>query len=204
MTPENDAKLCAKYPKIFADRGKNMQESCMYWGLAVGDGWYNLIDILCLTIQSHIDWSVKYHEINTKHNEMVTAARNGDFTLFYKFAEKIEEPWKQQYLDRMLGITETDGQDDYGNALRRIDPIIPQLVADQVKEKFGGLRFYHHGGDDYCDGVIQMAEAMSMVTCEECSATGKTGGRGWIKTLCETHRKKIDEEQYSHHKDPNE
>jgi hypothetical protein len=67
--------------------------------------------------------------------------------------------------------------------------VVPQVVAEQVKEKFGTLRFYYRGGDEVIDGMVRMAESMSGVTCEECGAPGVTGGQGWIKTLCETHRK---------------
>jgi len=67
--------------------------------------------------------------------------------------------------------------------------VVPQVVAEQVKEKFGTLRFYYRGGDDAIDGMVRMAESMSGVTCEECGAPGTTGGQGWISTLCETHRK---------------
>jgi hypothetical protein len=66
---------------------------------------------------------------------------------------------------------------------------IPQVVAMQVKEKFGTLRFYYNGGDDVIDGMVRMAESMSAVTCEECGAPGTTEGQGWITTRCETHRK---------------
>ncbi len=31
----------------------------------------------------------------------------------------------------------------------------------QVKEKFGGLRFYAEGGDNYIEGLIAMSEAYS-------------------------------------------
>jgi hypothetical protein len=203
MTPERDKELCEKYPLIFADRGKSMMESCMYWGLAVGDGWYNIIDIACGTIQNHIDWSIKSHDITIKHNAMVTATRAGDLTLFNKLNEKLDNRYRKETLDRILFIGEEEGK-PYGSGLRLVEPIVPQLVADQVKEKFAGLRFYHHGGDEFCDGVLQMAEGMSIRTCEECGAPGTIGGKGWIKTLCETHRKKIDEEQYSHHKETDE
>jgi hypothetical protein len=43
-----------------------------------------------------------------------------------------------------------------------------QVVAQQVKEKFGGLRFYYRGGDNVIGGMLQMAESMSYVTCENC------------------------------------
>jgi len=61
-----------------------------------------------------------------------------------------------------------------------------QPVAAQVKEKFGGLRFYVDNSDDYTSGVIAMAESMSYRTCEYCGAPGKQTGKGWIKTVCDT------------------
>ena len=67
---------------------------------------------------------------------------------------------------------------------------VPQVTLDQVKEKFGTLRFYYTGGDDYISGLVAMAESMSAVTCEQCGNPGTTGGQGWISTLCETHRNK--------------
>jgi hypothetical protein len=67
---------------------------------------------------------------------------------------------------------------------------VPQVTLDQVKEKFGTLRFYYTGGDDVIDGMVRMAESMSAVTCEQCGNPGTTGGQGWITTLCETHRNK--------------
>lgn len=70
---------------------------------------------------------------------------------------------------------------------KNVRSIIPQVVAVQVKEKFGGLRFYYDGGDDYIRGLSSMAESMSMVTCETCGAPGKRRGDGWIYTACDTH-----------------
>lgn len=197
MTPENDQKLCAKYPKIFVDRDKGPRESCMHWGLAVGDGWYNLIDAACSTIQNHIDSSIKYAKFQTKHNEIVTAVRAGDMTLFNKHYAKMEEKWRNQILEQML---QPDNNEEsrlgYGHGIRPIEPICSQLVADQVKEKFGGLRFYHHGGDELCNGVIDMAQAMSFRICEECGSPGKVGGKAWIRTLCPTHIKKGEESTF--------
>lgn len=59
---------------------------------------------------------------------------------------------------------------------------------DQVKEKFGGLRVYFSGGDDYVWGLVGMAEAISYKTCEVCGNKGEPNKGGWIQTLCETHR----------------
>lgn len=67
-------------------------------------------------------------------------------------------------------------------------PECPQVVAAQVKEKFGTLRFYYDGGDDYISGVVALAESMSGQLCEDCGKPGSTGGKGWISTLCHEHR----------------
>jgi hypothetical protein len=66
---------------------------------------------------------------------------------------------------------------------------VPQVTLDQVKEKFGTLRFYYTGGDEHISGMVRMAESMSAVTCEECGNPGKTRGSGWIYTACEAHAK---------------
>lgn len=55
----------------------------------------------------------------------------------------------------------------------------------QIKEKFGGLRVYSNGGDDYTRGLIGMAECWSYKTCEICGNKGQTTKHGWLKTICE-------------------
>lgn len=124
MKKELDEKLCETYPAIFADRRGDKRKTCMVWGFACGDGWYDLIERLCAVIQNH-------HE-------------------------------------------------NY--------PDVPQTVAAQVKEKFGGLRFYVDGGDEYIHGAIAMAETMSFRICEECGKPGDRVGGGWIRTLCDEHK----------------
>lgn len=66
------------------------------------------------------------------------------------------------------------------------EPVI-QVVAVQVKEKFGGLRFYYDGGDDVVYGMVRMAESWAARTCEECGQPGKIRNGGWIRTLCDEH-----------------
>ena len=59
------------------------------------------------------------------------------------------------------------------------------VTFDQIKEKWGGLRIYHSGGDDYVDGIIIMAEEMSYKICERCGCPGSSNKQGWIMTLCD-------------------
>jgi hypothetical protein len=63
----------------------------------------------------------------------------------------------------------------------------PDVVVTQIKEKFGGLRFYYDGGDNTVDGMVRMAESWAHRSCEECGAPGKSREGGWIKVLCDTH-----------------
>jgi hypothetical protein len=57
----------------------------------------------------------------------------------------------------------------------------------QVKEKFGGLRFYINTGSDAIHDRISQAENESYKTCEQCGKPGVPRGGGWIKTLCDEH-----------------
>jgi len=61
-----------------------------------------------------------------------------------------------------------------------------QVVADQVKEKFGTLRFYYSGGDDVIEGMVSMAESMTHRTCEDCGCPGEQRSGSYVRTLCKT------------------
>jgi hypothetical protein len=69
----------------------------------------------------------------------------------------------------------------------RTEEVVPQVVLQQVKEKFGTLRFYYSGGDDYISGLVSMAESMSGIMCETCGNPGTRTSGGWIKTACKEH-----------------
>ena len=130
MTPEKDAILRQKYPKIFKN-SEFQQEPIEMWGLECGEGWFNIIDTLCEKIQKHVD----RRESNVQDATMLEGL---------------------------------------------------QVVADQVKEKFGGLRFYAHGGDDITDALISYAETISFRVCETCGASGKQHtAAGWVHTACD-------------------
>ena len=61
------------------------------------------------------------------------------------------------------------------------------VIVDQVKEKFGALRFYVTGSDYTIDGMISMAEHMSEHTCEVCGNPGELRNGSWLVTLCDLH-----------------
>lgn len=122
MKTELQQKLFDKYPKIFRQKDLSMRETCMCWGIETGDGWYDLIDHLCLMIQFWVD-------------------NNG----------------------------------------------LEQVEATQVKEKFGGLRFYINHHNDFVNGLITLTMHLSENTCEVCGSTKNiTQTKGWIRTVCQS------------------
>ena len=81
------------------------------------------------------------------------------------------------------------GDDDEKNGIR---------VA-QIKEKFGGLRFYVDGiPSEWQRGVIALAESMSFKICEECGKPGVKRDTDWIKTLCDDCYVKVEDKQWRH------
>jgi hypothetical protein len=74
--------------------------------------------------------------------------------------------------------------DNHQDGLDQEDAEYYQVTVQQVKEKFGSLRFYISGGDDYIYGMISMAEAISEKTCEDCGAKAEVTTKGWIRNLC--------------------
>ena len=58
-------------------------------------------------------------------------------------------------------------------------------IAVQVKEKYGGLRFYVSGGTEAIFEAIDKAEELSLKTCEVCGEPGHQQGTGWIYTMCD-------------------
>jgi hypothetical protein len=138
-----------KYPKIFRDMYGPMDKTCMHWGIETNDGWFFLIDWLCKSIQSYIDY--RQTLIKNGHN------------------------WENE-------------------------PPIPQVVASQIKEKFGGLRFYYEGGDDHIHSLVIASEELSYFICEDCGAFDESVGqtsKGWIKVLCEKCAKKSKRDDFT-------
>jgi len=66
-----------------------------------------------------------------------------------------------------------------------------QVVAVQVKEKFGGLRFYIDGGDEKAYDIIHFFESLSYIICEECGSSNATSETtcGWVRTRCKNCKK---------------
>lgn len=164
MKDELTQKLAQKYPTIFTELDSTPQQSCMAFGIECGDGWYDLLDVLCESL-----------------------------TCLYETGVNLGD---QRYVP--------------------LDA--PKVIATQIKEKFGTLRFYYRLSfsdqvkdlqkqaetnpvlsasiEDwitdyirYIDGIIHMAESVSAHTCESTGFKGemhRTPG-GWYKVLSPTY-----------------
>jgi len=192
MRDELDKQLCEKYPKIFKNRFADMRTTAMCWGFECGDGWYNILDRMCALMQWHIDQNRKERVRNYLHNRKIRELIK-DPKKIRAYAEKqyatYHESYREEYVNRLMLELEVEPL----KQMKKIPYKCGQIVASQVKEKFGTLRFYYDGGDvgdGYFRGVEAMAEAMSSVTCEECGAPGQLRGGGWIRCLCDTHATK--------------
>lgn len=109
-------------------------------------------------IVSSVCWMIKQHEDN----------------------KKSQKEWKEKQNQEI--------KDSMGISIVGEEPEYFPVKFDQVKEKFGGLRLYFSGGDDYVKGLVNMAEAMSYHVCETCGNKGTPNKGGWIVTLCESCR----------------
>jgi hypothetical protein len=101
---------------------------------------------------------------------------DGWFDLIYELSKKLEAAYQKLPPEERAKWDEVRGG-----------------VAEQVKEKWGGLRFYISGGNDEMYQAITEAEEKSFTTCEACGKPGKSGrsvGNWWIKTLCDECRSK--------------
>jgi hypothetical protein len=112
--------------------------------------------------------------------------------LYKKYPELfVQKDWSPTKTCMNWGITCDDGWYPLLDKLcasitthdRRKD-INNKTQAAQVKEKFGGLRFYVDNGDASVHGMISLAESMSYSICEICSRPGRLRKYGWFKTLC--------------------
>ena len=134
-----------RFPILFQDNKKSMQETCMCWGIDCPIGWWHILEQLCTYLEFH----------------------------------------NQQF------------SKEYGIA----------VVADQVKEKFGTLRFYFSiafvdketglkvGPDDEND---ETTSEMTEETCADCGVPltkdNKVETEGWITFLCDECNAKREEE----------
>ena len=117
----------------------------------------------------------------TKEQFMASQAKNT--ALLEKYAHLISKkncgldisPGWYDIVERLFEILEASGFKD--------------IRVQQIKEKFGGLRFYYEGGDRGLYDKIEKVESQAYQTCDICSAEGEVTNSesGWRITRCKEH-----------------
>jgi len=109
-----------------------------------------------------------------------------------KLDEALARDFPKLYADRFGNIRTScmpwgfECRSGWEPLIRRLsEKLEGHTVAVQVKEKFGGLRFYVTTATDEIYNIIDAAEAESFTICEKCGKPGAVRDGGWIETLCE-------------------
>jgi len=170
MKPELEKKLFDEYPKLFVQKDLPMSQTCMCWGVDTGDGWYWLIDNLCDAIQKYCD---------SRNEGVVIRNKEKGRRWWQGYWYGSWQPWKKSFWRALRNLWKRFRE-------RNLLEEEWQIEAVQVKEKFGGLRFYISGGDDEVYGMISLAEHLSYKICEWCGTLKevKVYSEGWTRTLC--------------------
>jgi hypothetical protein len=150
-----------KYPLCFPDGEPVCGFYCDY-------GWWPLLDKLCAAI------TVELEKLPT------------DCTPNVLDPEEIQARAHQLWIDR--GCPSGESDHDWFVAEHQLRAEAAKACAfrvAQVKEKFGGLRFYVDNSNEAIDALVDEAESESYSICEQCGSPGERRDGGWTKVRCD-------------------
>lgn len=187
--------LIEKYPDLFYD-GKNGKECpCGAW---VPEGWEMIIDELCGAITRYTKSTYRSERVITSKMYYLWRgcfdALNWSHRMFVKLFPSCN---KWEYNKPFLTFFDKFRTRSFKYVTFKKIYAKPVKI-DQIKEKFGGLRFYYSGGDSHVAGMVFFAEYLCGMTCEVSGEPGELCMRGgWYKTLSPKLR---EEEHYKDYK----
>lgn len=157
--------LSEQYPKQYRN---------VYCEISIGEGWYHIIESLSGNIDSHVKWKREQRARALLRNRAIKRGREA--VLKFVSGSRVPANWDEERVDRIM----QEGVQEPPKKVRHVE-------VHQIKEKFGGLRFYYEGGDEQVYGMVRMAESWAAHTCETCGERGQLRHGGWIRTLCDKH-----------------
>ena len=121
---EFEKHMAEKFPRYFG-------EDCFYGGFAIGEGWYPIIESLMVQIDHYTKWKRNMRLYDLR----LDRARDRGRAAVVKFicGNKEPLPWDDNRIDEIMATPQ------------RITERVDWIRVDQIKEKFGGLRFYYSG-----------------------------------------------------------
>ena len=178
MNKELTEKLVKRFPVIYQGFYDSPMSTCMMWGFDHGNGWFHIIWMLSLGIEEEIGYSCQQKKwfLFKKHFFKKWNA------LIYKLSPPRTDDWfakRQKARKTKGGLTLTPL-----GLKRLIHYPYTGFAVEQVKQKYGGLRFYCPS-NDAIDALISVAENAAYHTCEACGKPGKVRPGGLIEVLCD-------------------
>lgn len=160
---EHEKYLANKFPLFFTDMHGNSRQTCMAWGLSIGQGWLHIIEELAEKIEPILR-KIEQKQLNDLDS----------------YCYQCGQMLKEHPVDKKF-------KSKFDNNLTHIEceqfiPVIPK--ASQIKEKFGTLHIYLSCYTDKIDKLVKKAEEKSSKTCERCGDPGKLRGKSWYVTMC--------------------
>lgn len=215
MNNELTMKLVKRFPGLYQDFYSSMSETCMCWGFDHGDGWFHIIWQLSLAIEEELGytprqvrwflfkkrfakwWNDKAYKLSPVVHDETKMEGNGSKESPYRRVVVKKAPdadWTMTLAKKLFPNRDGDFKSRIGRFQRMglksfVVHVNTGFKVDQVKEKFGTLRFYSGVTDDI-QKYIYLAERLSEVTCEVCGKPGELQSpRGWYSTVCKDHKK---------------
>lgn len=216
MREDLDKQLVMDFPLLYADRHGSAQETCMCWGFPGDGWEpviRELSEKLEAAIQKELDENPDMDCMCGHAKDEHDA--DGNCEVFWMVPYGIKQPrgylyprskgkvskallpairyWRLNLRPKIIKVVNKLGvflAEKLG-IKKRVDCGCPGYRpnhprAAQVKEKFGGLRFYMTHYTDEMSALIREAEQKAEQTCEVCGVVGESRGGGWIKTLCDS------------------
>jgi len=160
-----------KYKELFfyTDDNGNPRYSAYYYGMGMGDGWLGLIDSICFAISEYQ---------KNRSRELLIENATDRLSSYYKYPRRRIYKELQKYISKRVAIYSRHGE----------EVVYRDVLIDQIKEKFGGLRMYTDYGDRVTQALVDFGEEFSFRICEVCGKRGKLRRDGyWLVTLCNKH-----------------
>ena len=93
MKKETEQWFYETYPQLFREHSLPATQTCMCWGLDVGDGWTDILKEMCESIQNHIketgNFEVAFTQVKEKFGSLRVYVNGGDDKI-YDFINEAE------------------------------------------------------------------------------------------------------------------
>jgi hypothetical protein len=123
----------------------------------------------------------------------ITAFRSRRWDSGRRSVKPISSKWKPLAREAFQFLPSVEIGDGWADLIIAMSGWIAELGlpegyrADQIKEKYGTLRWYDNSGDEMIDRIVTAGEWLSDHLCDKCGRPGQLREGGWLVTRCDWH-----------------